>query len=81
MKNVTIMAKSMHETSQSPAERDLPYQTQWVLVVVTKRCYQTFQMMAKSMHVTSKVRRKGICYTSLRVKGIWTGIDIFVQDA
>ena len=53
------MAKSMLETSQGPAKRDLPY-LQWV--IVCKGCYWTLQSMGKSMRVTPKVRRKRICY-------------------
>ena len=70
VKNVTIMAKSMHKTSQGSAERDLPYQLQPNLL-------DNSQIHARNL----KVRRKGICHTSLVLKIIWTWIDIVVGDA
>ena len=54
------MAKSMLDTSQGSAERDLPY-LQWVVQAILSNSLLDI-VIAKSMHVTPKVRRKEICY-------------------
>ena len=67
----------MLKTSPGPAERDLPY-LQWI--AVCKRCYRTLRLMAKSMHINSKVRRKGICYVTSHVAMRFL-FKVLVKDA
>ena len=54
------MAKSMLKTSPGLAERDLLY-LQWIVQAVLLNPSLDI-VIAKSMHVTPKVQRKGICH-------------------
>ena len=62
------MAKSMHETSQGPAERDLPYQLQWVVVSSTKPVTGNRNSQIHARNPTGPAERDLLCHKpSLKV--------------